>query len=78
MSRILKVFATGAEADEVAALSPTAVRYDAFVVIETSDTQAKKLAADHLTDDDGRLRTDDPDARRRHARISERGDEVVQ
>ena len=51
MSRILKVFATGAEADEVAALSPTAVRYDAFVVLETSDAQAKKLAADHLTED---------------------------
>ncbi|HEX2785633.1 MAG TPA: S8 family serine peptidase [Ilumatobacteraceae bacterium] len=51
MSRILKVFATGAKADEVAALSTTAVRYDAFVVIETSDAQAKKLAADHLTED---------------------------
>jgi serine protease AprX len=53
MSRMLKVFATGPQQDEVAAADGVRVveRYEAFVVVDADDAAARRLVADRLVED---------------------------
>jgi subtilisin family serine protease len=53
MSRVLKVFVSGPQQDEVAAGDGVRVvqRYDAFVVVDADDEAARRLAAGRLVED---------------------------
>jgi serine protease AprX len=51
MPLILKVFCSGAEQERVAALGRVVARYDAFVVLEMNEDDARRLAASHPVED---------------------------
>ncbi|HEX4980357.1 MAG TPA: S8 family serine peptidase, partial [Ilumatobacteraceae bacterium] len=51
MSRMLKVFASGAEQNEIAARYAVVETYPAFVVVDVSDADATALSADRLVED---------------------------
>ena len=51
MSRILKVFAAGAEQERVAEEAVVLEPYDAFVLVEAPEAAAKRIARDYLTED---------------------------
>ena len=48
---MLKVFASGAGQNDVAARYPVVEAYPAFVIVDVSDADATALAADHLVED---------------------------
>src|ERR1051325_4031377 len=51
MSRILKVFATGAEQDKLAEKVDVLERYDAFLLVEAGDAEVKRLSRGRLVED---------------------------
>jgi serine protease AprX len=51
MSRMLKVFVTASEQDELAARYTVVERYPAFVLIEASPAEARAIEANHLVED---------------------------
>jgi serine protease AprX len=51
MSRMLKVFATAREQDELAERYTVVERYPAFVLVEASPAEVRAIGADHLVED---------------------------
>lgn len=51
MSRMLKVFVTGRQQDEVGATYSIVERYPAFVIVDAADAQAEALSAAYLVED---------------------------